>query len=119
MLRFDIRSLIRKLEAHRGDRISLSSLADEIGLDRMILSRIVNAKNETVSTSTQNIDIILQFFVREFKKYEKFADYDDLLKAIIFEFVDFELDEDFKKRKRKKRAEQAQPISMFGLYPGK
>ena len=60
MLRFKIKELLAKKEFDEGRRITLSEVADTVGINRMTLSKIINQKG--YSTVTDNLDKLCDYF---------------------------------------------------------
>lgn len=60
MLRFKIRELLAKKEFDEGRRITLTELAESVGMNRMTLSKILNQKG--YSTVTDNLDQLCNYF---------------------------------------------------------
>ena len=60
MLRFKIKELLAKKEFEEGRRITLTEVAEQAGIHRMTLSKIINQKG--YSTVTDNLDKLCDYF---------------------------------------------------------
>ncbi len=60
MIRFRLRELMADLQFRTGKRITFEEIANETGIHRTTLSKIVNQRN--YNTTTENIDKLCIFF---------------------------------------------------------
>lgn len=60
MLRFKIKELIAEKEFAEGRRIAIAEVAEEAGIHRVTLSKMINRRG--LSTSTDHIDKLCRYF---------------------------------------------------------
>lgn len=60
MFRYHIKELIAEKEFSEGRRITIAEIANETGINRMTLSKIINHKGH--STVTDNLDKLCKYF---------------------------------------------------------
>jgi putative transcriptional regulator len=60
MIRYKLKELIAQKEFEDGKRLMIKDLADETGINRMTLSKILNHKG--YNTTTDKLDKIAEFF---------------------------------------------------------
>lgn len=60
MLRFKLKEIIAKKEFEEGRRITIAEVANETGIHRMTLSRMINHKG--YNTGSENLDRLCDYF---------------------------------------------------------